>query len=577
MEYWKASFNASGLVIAINCRECADGIAKHKRDARQPRSTTPVDTDDESDKENPKKTTRGNGGANFDASIFLGLSPLTPDDLSEFLSTQDNVSNVSVILDTSHSSTDTAGKARADEVSGLMWDATDYRFSYHSVRRYKGAGGYSRFSYHCAQASTRKLAPEKIDNLGKRRDKGQMKTYNCNGWLNIWAASDNAHVYVQLKDHLCHETYTCIDIPADVKEIVKNNPDMRVSDLWKTKILPLHPKPNFKRKSIYNLHLKEHQARWRIAEDELESAIKLIQRYTRHPDLPLEQISMPEHPDDGCTVVAFALPSLIDKWRGIIREIGLDSTFKTNRSGYECYAVLGEVHGSGVPLGFLFLKSKNPEVNAKEDYIRRCLRHFVVTHKLDVDQCVTDKDITEINAMLAEIPAGVKYQVCFWHAIRIVKGRLCVLARRPAPYDGNAAFRCFDWIDRTFAFYKERLQVAQSAIPRLNIYFNGKTMAAPARPKLVINLNGKGRSPVTSNGDLDTLMDTLDDELEGVDIDLGDIDDRDAIDRFDGPDSWFEPGETVFAEDKKYIFCPAAHRSQILHMFIRHFCEHPLL
>ncbi|KAJ7631076.1 hypothetical protein FB45DRAFT_917452 [Roridomyces roridus] len=144
-----------------------------------------------------------------------------------------------------------------------MWDATDYRFSYHSVRRYKGAGGYSRFSYHCAQASTRKLAPEKIDNLGKRRDKGQMKTYNCNGWLNIWAASDNAHVYVQLKDHLCHETYTCIDIPADVKEIVKNNPDMRVSDLWKTKILPLHPKPNFKRKSIYNLHLKEHQARWR--------------------------------------------------------------------------------------------------------------------------------------------------------------------------------------------------------------------------------------------------------------------------------------------------------------------------
>jgi hypothetical protein len=96
------------------------------------------------------------------------------------------------------------------------------------------------------------------------------------------------------------------------------------------------------------------------------------------------------------------------------------------------------------------IKSKNPEVNAKEEYIRSLLRHFILQHELEVDQCLTDKDITEINAMLAEMPIGVKYQVCFWHSIRIVKGRLCVLARRPAPYDSQAAFSRFDWIDRDF-------------------------------------------------------------------------------------------------------------------------------
>ena|ERR1700761_5588992 len=125
-------------------------------------------------------------------------------------------------------------------------------------------------------------------------------------------------------------------------------------------------------------------------------------------------------------------------------------TVKTNRSGYECYAVLGEVFGSGVPFGFLLLKSKDPEIGEKEDYLRHCLRHFVVQCKLNIEQCLTDKDIIEINASLAEMPATTKHQICFWHSIRIVKGRLCVLARRPAPYDSEAAFRCFDWIDRDF-------------------------------------------------------------------------------------------------------------------------------
>ncbi|KAK7020880.1 hypothetical protein R3P38DRAFT_2415260, partial [Favolaschia claudopus] len=51
-------------------------------------------------------------------------------------------------------------------------------------------------------------------------------------------------------------------------------------------------------------------------------------------------------------------------------------------------------------------------------------------------------------------------------------------------------------------------------------------------------------------------------------------------DRIDGPASIFEAGETlesVFASGTTYVFCPAAHRAQILRIFIRHFCEHPLL
>jgi hypothetical protein len=123
----------------------------------------------------------------------------------------------------------------------------------------------------------------------------------------------------------------------------------------------------------------------------------------------------------------------------------------TTSSGYECFSLLGEVFGSGLPLGFLLIKSDgDPEPNKKEAYIRSVTRHFLDTWNLRVRQCLTDKDITEINAFLGELPEDVKYQICFWHAIRTVKGRLSVLARRPAFYNVDEAFSEFDWIARDF-------------------------------------------------------------------------------------------------------------------------------
>jgi hypothetical protein len=64
-------------------------------------------------------------------------------------------------------------------------------------------------------------------------------------------------------------------------------------------------------------------------------------------------------------------------------------------------------------------------------------------------QVLSDKEITEINALLAELPDDIKYQLCFWHCIRAVKTRLAVLGLHPAHYNYDA-FKEFDWIDRDF-------------------------------------------------------------------------------------------------------------------------------
>lgn len=47
-----------------------------------------------------------------------------------------------------------------------------------------------------------------------------------------------------------------------------------------------------------------------------------------------------------------------------------------------------------------------------------------------------------------------------------------------------------------------------------------------------------------------------------------------AQDSEDGPDWMFEQGELT-SPDPNYVFCPAVHRGQLLHLFTKHFCQHP--
>ncbi|KAJ6524774.1 hypothetical protein B0H19DRAFT_1275335 [Mycena capillaripes] len=126
---------------------------------------------------------------------------------------------------------------------------------------------------------------------------------------------------------------------------------------------------------------------------------------------------------------------------------------------------------------------------------------------------------------------------------------------------------------------KENLKIAQTAIPTLELRLTGQTseVPAPTRPEIVIHLNGHlAKAPHSeSTGDSDeafqSYVDSLDDDEEYPDKD------PDAVDRWDGPASRSEPGETVFATTGTYAFCPAPHRKQLLRIFIRHFCEHLLL
>ncbi|KAK7012436.1 hypothetical protein R3P38DRAFT_2790693 [Favolaschia claudopus] len=233
-------------------------------------------------------------------------------------------------------------------------------------------------------------------------------------------------------------------------QIYQNNPNLRSYQLWK-EILKSHPEPAFSQKAVYNLCAKQNQSEWRRTENELESAKILLAEFTKDSS-------------GGCIALAFALPPLIRKWAGTIGKSRLIlRIINTTKAGYECFALLGEVFGSGLPVGF----------------IRRFIDHW----SLEIIQSLSDKDITGINALLAELPDDIKHQ--------------------------------------------DRLQVAQCFLPTIKLRFQGQTAenSAPSRPKIVINAGNRSNntphtledvSDLSSSSDtaLEQLVDSLDDKEE---------------------------------------------------------------
>ncbi len=103
---------------------------------------------------------------------------------------------------------------------------------------------------------------------------------------------------------------------------------------------------------------------------------------------------------------------------------------------------------SGCPLGYLLIQSNNGEAGEKEKYLRALLEHFNKVWEFQPIQSLTDKDIVEINAFIAALPA--KHQLCFWHCLHTIKVQLATVGRHPAHYNVEEAFCEFDWIDRLF-------------------------------------------------------------------------------------------------------------------------------
>ncbi|PIL26554.1 hypothetical protein GSI_12312 [Ganoderma sinense ZZ0214-1] len=453
-------------------------------------------------------------------------------------------------------------RKRADALAELIWKRLELRFIYHSKHELSTSNqSETTFTYNCAQNAKRQKKSKKVADPKKHRDKDAMDSFDCHGWLSIRVTDNLDIVAITLTHRLSHVPYCPIDLPDDVVAMINENPNQTVSQLW-TEILKTHPKPAFSRATVYARWAQNDRKLWKRHDDEFQSASALLQEALGLPEGPaVEPIDLPD--EDGFTGLAFALPQLLGQWGGRIRELALDSTFNTNGSRFELYALLGEVYGSGLPLAYLLLRSDNGEKGGKARYLTRFLTAIRDHWHLNPLFTLTDKDWSEINACRAVFP-WAKHQLCYWHALRAIKTRLAILRRMPAYYHAEEAHTEFSWISEDFV---PRQQQTNPAIPTVRLRFNGELVSLrpemPPQSTLIIDAVNDPEAEAMQL-EADELPVRVEQELE-----------KDEQDAEDGPDWMFEDGEER-SSDPEYVFCPAAHRKQILRLVTKHFCLHPL-
>ncbi|KIL55523.1 hypothetical protein M378DRAFT_17871 [Amanita muscaria Koide BX008] len=369
-----------------------------------------------------------------------------------------------------------------------------YRFTMHSRYDHKRMSG-THFMYHCAQSKTRQHDSQTSGNQTKQRDKESMTAFQCNGWIYITLYQGNPVAFVKIRHEEEHVPYWCIDVPPEVKAYIKDNTGLNAPEV--------------------------------------------------------EPITLPDVP--GFTAITFSLPNVLRKWGGQLREFSLDSAWNTNKSGYEVYALLGEIYGSGSLLGYLLLKSSGEGVaGGKEKYITSLLSYFKTqwNHYDILEAC---KEFRYINQDF--VPIGQS------------SPKSTASESIPA--------------------------LSQKATPRITVLLNGVLQNGAPKPPLsqrclVLHVNGVVRSfcdlpeninyegHVPTDNEEEAEDELTDNNFSGIDALVDRFVEKDnSQDQEDGPD-WMFDAEEVLAKDPKYIFCPTVHRKQILHLFTKHFCQHPL-
>lgn len=211
--------------------------------------------------------------------------------------------------------------------------------------------------YHCAQLRTRQQMPKKSQREGvKQRDKEQMESFPCGGWMHITITEGDPSAFVRFKHQDDHVHYWNIDIPSDIKSYVQENMSMNptqvslimlvkvylsniiVIKLWDA-ILQKYPKPSFSRKQIYTLWHNHNSQQWKRDENKVISARILIEEASKKGPGPggmYKVTPIPLNEETGFTAIAFSLPEMLRKWGGTIREISLDSACQFFKI-FECY------------------------------------------------------------------------------------------------------------------------------------------------------------------------------------------------------------------------------------------------
>jgi len=109
-----------------------------------------------------------------------------------------------------------------------------------------------------------------------------------------------------------------------------------------------------------------------------------------------------------------------------VEELVIDATYGTNSAGYNLFAVLAEVDGTGIPIAYTFTRSTGAGVSSTSTPFTQLL--FLLLKRVreagfSPSFFGCDKDKAEIGAINNVFPQA-KVQLCYWHVLRAMKLKL---------------------------------------------------------------------------------------------------------------------------------------------------------
>ncbi|RIB00258.1 hypothetical protein C2G38_2306711 [Gigaspora rosea] len=142
-----------------------------------------------------------------------------------------------------------------------------------------------------------------------------MQRFHCRGWLTLTIDLQKFQVTIELT-HEYHAEYVDVRVMNEIKEYIQTNLQQMPRNIWEnlgTRSV------NITEKQIYYWWMTLSQHIWKKDENQIQSAIKIIEQYNN-----IEILLTVE--DSGVTMISFGVKEIINRLGVNAVEIGVDAT-----------------------------------------------------------------------------------------------------------------------------------------------------------------------------------------------------------------------------------------------------------
>ncbi|KAK9481453.1 hypothetical protein V1527DRAFT_493571 [Lipomyces starkeyi] len=303
-----------------------------------------------------------------------------------------------------------------------MFDCSGYFFHLRKVNERKYG---PKFHLTCSRSVERKT---ERDPLSVKRYTESKEFFNCRGELHISFSKSNGSA-IMIYEHCRHpkpdkfhmtpavESYIEAHKHFAPRQIYQNLLQMMDSQFERTELYTIT------RQQVYNVWRSINKTGWeRDAANDYKSAQLLLAEQDGY--------RLVEGLQEPGVSLAFLTPCFTDRSTyslAKMTEVFIDSTFGTNKHGYELYCILTEYDLVSLPLSYLLLDTRGIQVEGKRGS-RLTAWFTALRHEgLRPNVVHTDKDFAEVTAASIAFKrdnSNYNHHLCLWHSLRAIDQHL---------------------------------------------------------------------------------------------------------------------------------------------------------